>query len=172
MKEFLSDLAGEFEDAEYAHSYMESHTVSRLAAQIYALRKQRGWSQAELAERAGIAQERVSKIESADFDSLTMKTLHKFARAFDIDLRIAFVSFSAGILDVAKLDPVKLEVCSRDVDIPRFKRNVSSVGWTSTGISAPVLTTPISSMPLEASAAPTLVGTWQSAAPKVMAVMQ
>jgi transcriptional regulator with XRE-family HTH domain len=117
MKEFFNRLKQDFADKEYAHSYMESHTVSRLAAQIHALRIQRGWSQEQLAEHSGIAQERISKIESADFDSLTMKTLQKFSRAFDVNLFIAFDSFCHGILDVANLNREQLEVKSREEDL-------------------------------------------------------
>lgn len=117
MKEFFNNLKQDFADEEYAHSYMESHVVSRLAAQIHALRNQRGWSQDQLAARSGIAQERISKIESADFDSLTMKTLQKFSRAFDVNLHIAFESFSSGILDVANLNREQLEVKSREEDL-------------------------------------------------------
>lgn len=117
MKEFFNRLKLEFSDKEYAHSYMESHAVSRLAAQIYALRKQRGWSQEKLAAETGIAQETISKIESANFNSLTMKTLHKFSRAFDVNLHIAFESFSLGILDVANLNREQLEVISREDDL-------------------------------------------------------
>ena len=117
MKEFFDRLKKDFADKEYAHSYMEGHVVSRLAAQIHALRKQRGWSQDQLAIQTGIAQERISKIESADFDSLTMKTLEKFSRAFDVNLHIAFEPFSRGILDVANLSREQLEVNSREADL-------------------------------------------------------
>ena len=117
MKKFFNRLKEDFADKQYAHSYMESHAVSRLAAQIHALRIQRGWSQEQLADISGIAQERISKIESADFDSLTMKTLHKFSKAFDVNLHIAFDSFSRGILDVANLSPANLEVKSREEDL-------------------------------------------------------
>lgn len=161
MKDFLNELVDEFADEEVAHAYMESHAVTRIAAQIYALRKQRRWSQADLANRAGIAQERVSKIESADFTSLTMKTLHKLARAFDVDVRIAFTSFSDGILDVAKLDPAKLQVCSRDADLARFKRYVGKEGWTSTGVTPPVQTSVGGAIRLQSVSAPALVREWQ-----------
>lgn len=117
MKEFFNNLKQDFADKDYAHSYMESHVVSRLAAQIHALRNQRGWSQEQLAAHSGIAQERISKIESANFDSLTMKTLQKFSRAFDVNLHVAFEPFSRGILDVANLNRERLEVISRGEDL-------------------------------------------------------
>lgn len=164
MKEFLSDLVAEFGDAEYAHSYMESHSVSRIAAQIYALRKQRGWSQADLAQRAGIAQERISKIESADFDSLTMKTLQKFARAFDVNVHVAFTSFSDGIIDVAKLDPAKLQVCSREADLGHFKSYNETSIWRSHGINIPLQTTTTAAVGPSV-VSPASVGAWQTLPP-------
>lgn len=121
MKSFVERLVKDFEDREYAHSYMEAHAVSRIAAQIFALRKDRGWSQKQLAEKAGIAQERVSKIESADFESLTMKTLQKFSAAFDVNLFIHFETFSAGIMDVANLGADALRTPARDADLREFK---------------------------------------------------
>ncbi|UOD28811.1 XRE family transcriptional regulator [Massilia violaceinigra] len=126
MNGLLKTLVAEFADAEYAHAYMESHRITRLAAQIHSLRKQRGLSQAELAQRVGITQERVCKIEDADFESLTMRTLHKFACAFDVDLRISFSEFSSGILDVAKLDSEKLRVDDREQDLENFKKSINS----------------------------------------------
>jgi len=117
MKEFFNQLAQDFGDKDYAHAYMEAHTISRIAAQIHAIRKQRGWSQQELAEKSGIAQERISKIESADFTSLTMKTLQKLSRAFDVHLHIAFESFSEGIMDIANLHSEELEVASRPTNL-------------------------------------------------------
>lgn len=117
MKELFSRLADDFADKEYAHSYMEGHAVSRIAAQIYVLRRQRGLSQEELSEISGIAQERISKIESADFSSLTMKTLQKLSRAFDVHLHIAFEPFTRGIIDVGNLHPWQLEVPRRADDL-------------------------------------------------------
>lgn len=119
MKKFFNRLKQDFADKEYAHSYMESHAVSRLAAQIHALRIQRGWSQEQLAEHSGVAQTRISKIESADFTSLTMKTLQKFSQAFDVNLHIAYEPFSHGILDIANLRKDQLEVASREDDLAR-----------------------------------------------------
>ena len=121
MNELTNKLSEEFSDMEYAHSYMEAHSVTRISAQIYALRKQRGWSQEELSIESGIAQERISKIESADFDSLTIKTLRKFAHAFDINLKITFQTFSEGILDLVNLNAKKMEAESRELDLQRFK---------------------------------------------------
>lgn len=128
MNELANKLLAEFEDKEYAHAYMESHVVSRIAAQIHALRKQRKWSQVQLANKANLAQERVSKIESADFDSLTLKTLRKFSEAFDVHLNVEFVPFSEGILDVLNIDPKRLEVRGREEDLKGLRLRESMDG--------------------------------------------
>lgn len=120
MNELRSNLAKEFLDKEYAHAYMHANCVSRIAAQIHALRKQRGLSQEQLAELAGVKQERISKIESGSFDSLTMKTLHKLAEAFDTNLLIKFQPFSDGILDIINLSAAALKVASREEDLHAF----------------------------------------------------
>lgn len=117
MSELTKKLISEFSDYDYAHAYMEAHAVSRIAAQVHAIRKQRGWSQSELAEKSGMAQERVSKIESADFESVTLKTLNKFAEAFDVHLHVSFVPFSQGIVDVANITSKGLEVEPRKTDL-------------------------------------------------------
>lgn len=125
MNKITGRLTEEFADKEYAHSYMESHTISRIAAQIHAMRKDRGWSQKDLSERSGIAQERISKIESADFNSLTLTTLRKFSRAFDVDLQIALIPFSKGISDVATMTKSNLVIADRESDLrpPMGKAN-------------------------------------------------
>ena len=134
MKELFERLANDFADKEYAHSYMEGHAVSRIAAQVYALRRQRGWSQEELSKMSGLAQERISKIESADFSSLTMKTFHKLSRAFDVHLHIAFEPFTKGIADVGKLHREQLEVVSRAENLATRFSDESS--WTRSGVSS------------------------------------
>jgi len=124
MNELLKDLSEEFRDPDFAHAYMEGHSVSRIAAQIHALRKQRGWTQAELAKKSGIAQERISLLESADFESLTLKTLNKLSRAFDVNLKVNFESFSDGIIDVVKLNPENLAVTPREPDLKALRINI------------------------------------------------
>lgn len=123
MSALVNLLANEFADKDYAHGYMEGHLISRIAAQIHALRKQRGWSQLELAEKAGTSQERVSKIESADFSSLTLKSLLKFSEAFDVNLHVTYNSFCEGILDVANLEPERLKVASRTESLHDIKNH-------------------------------------------------
>ena len=119
MSDMYRKLRKEFKSKEYAHGYMESFCVDRIASQIHTLRKQRNLSQEELSVLSGIAQERISKLESGDFSSITMKTLNKLSRAFDVNLVIKFESFSQAISDVIGLSEHFLQVASRSEDLAK-----------------------------------------------------
>ena len=106
-------LMADFANKEYAHSQMQSNCVERIAAQIRALRKQRMLSQKDLAKLSGFTQERISKIESGNFDSLTMTTLNRLAEAFDVKLCIEFKSVSDGIQDIVDLSSASHNIASR-----------------------------------------------------------
>lgn len=128
MKELGKNLAAEFMNEEYAHSYMDSFFNMYLAAQIKRLREQRGWSQEDLANNAGMKQERISVLEDVDYDAWTAKTLRKLARAFDVSLKISFESFDNAILDVMNLKSEKLELDSREKALQNFNELALKVG--------------------------------------------
>jgi transcriptional regulator with XRE-family HTH domain len=117
MNELADILAKEFEDHEYAHAYIQAHVLDRMAMQVYALRTQQGWTQAELAEKSGIGQGKISMIETGDFGSLTLKTLFKLAQAFDVAPVVQFCKFSETIKDVTELHSNSLAVPNRMADL-------------------------------------------------------
>lgn len=127
MNELQNKLVEEFEDAEYAHGYMEGHLHDKLVAQIYWTRKSRGLTQAELAQKAGMAQEQISKIESGEFDSLTMKTLRKLARALDVNLRIEFEQFSNAVYDVCHQTIEAMQIQDRLKSLNELKLSTTSI---------------------------------------------
>lgn len=120
MSELRKRLAEEFADAEYAHAYLGENSNMRLAAQVRALRVQRNWSQQDLAERAGMKQARISKIEQADFDSLSLTTLRRLAAAFDVGLSVKFDSIANVVNDFLLLSPAILVCESRPASIERL----------------------------------------------------
>lgn len=123
MKELGERLSEEFADKEYAHAYAEEYGNLFIAAQIKALREQRGLTQAQLAESAGMKQERISALENVDYDAWTVKTLRKLARTFDAHLRVSFVPFSHAILDVVNFSRDRLTVIPREADLDRFRKH-------------------------------------------------
>jgi transcriptional regulator with XRE-family HTH domain len=59
--------------------------VTPLVLRIRELRERQGWSQAELARRAGVAQSMVSRLERGRLESVHLPTLEKLARALGCD---------------------------------------------------------------------------------------
>lgn len=117
MFELSNTLSQEFIDKEYAHGYMQSHLLDQLALQVHVLRNQRNLSQKQLAELSGVPQSKISKIETGDFESLSVKTLFKLAEAFDIATHLEFYSFVDGIQDVVNVSVEKLKVPCRTDDL-------------------------------------------------------
>jgi transcriptional regulator with XRE-family HTH domain len=66
-----------------------------VASQIRALRQQRGFTQRELAGRAGMVQEAISTLETAAH-SPTVRTLKRIADALDVTLEVRFVPSTRG----------------------------------------------------------------------------
>jgi transcriptional regulator with XRE-family HTH domain len=122
MKKLSDELARDFEDHEYAHVYIQSHVLDRLAMQVYALRNLRGLNQTELAELSGIGQGKISKIETGDFESLNLKTLFKLAEALDVAPVVKFESFTSAIDDVTELKIASLNVPKRTDDLHARRR--------------------------------------------------
>lgn len=127
MNAIQDKLIREFADPEYAHTYMGSHTIDRIAGQVYWTRKKRGWTQDQLADNAGMAQERISKIEAGDFTSLTMKTLRKLAEALDVNLRVELEPFSHGIMSVCNQSRSQLELPARDESLRLLQQSLGFV---------------------------------------------
>jgi transcriptional regulator with XRE-family HTH domain len=82
----LQDWERELESDEgYRRAAGELKPFLDLADDILAARLRRGWSQADLAERAGTKQANISRIESG-LANPTLKFLQKLADALDIEL--------------------------------------------------------------------------------------
>jgi len=62
--------------------------------QIGALRKERKWSQQELAERSGVTQGVISKAEDPDNGNLTVNTILRIANGFDVVFVGKFVPYT------------------------------------------------------------------------------
>lgn len=161
MSEWVENLVEQFADKEYAHAYLAEHGNMLLAAQIRALREMRGLTQSQLADLAGMKQERISALENVEYDAWTVKTLRKLAEAFDTGLQVSFVPVSQAIMNVANVSADALKIASRAEDLEDFRRHriVHSRGqWTAVNHCRLASVTPIAPrQPI----APTKQG-WQS----------
>jgi transcriptional regulator with XRE-family HTH domain len=95
MNELTEKLREEFHDKETREVYAEDFLNTYIATQIKTLREQAGWTQAELAERAGMKQERISILEDVNYSSWTANVLKRIAKAFDMRLSIKIESFGS-----------------------------------------------------------------------------
>ena len=60
-------------------------TMTPIALRVKELRTAKGWSQAELARRAGIRRATVNRLENAQIRSLNVEVLEKLARVLEVD---------------------------------------------------------------------------------------
>lgn len=95
-------------DKEYRDSFVASNIANTVASQINALREQRGWTQKDLAKRAGMAQSRISSLEDPNLENFEIVTLKRLASAFDVAVVVRFVPFSELASWTAELSENKL----------------------------------------------------------------
>ena len=124
MKQF-SGLEVEFEDEEYSHVYLNELLNIYLATQIRVLREQRGWTQGALAERCGMKQEAISRLEQSDYGSWSIKTLECLARAFDVALFVSFEHFGETIRRMRELTRTRLQRTSRREELQGLEQLAS-----------------------------------------------
>lgn len=140
MSESLKQvLLSEFADKAYAHSYMHTHLLERLAAQIYATRANRELSQVELAKLSKIPQAKLSKLECAEVESFTLATLLKLAKALDVAVNVEFEPFSCVARRADAMDSVNFAVPSRAADLTcaAALNSLLQPMWTTVPVSAP-----------------------------------
>ena len=77
---------------EFRYDYDEEFQKTFIAAQIRALREDRGWTQTELAKRVKTGQSQISEMEG-DYNSWSVRTLRKLAREFGVRLSVSFESW-------------------------------------------------------------------------------
>lgn len=79
---FLADL-------EVQQAYQDLSPRFALVRQLIELREQRGWSQRELAERAGMKQPQLARLETGQVEP-KLDTLQRLAKAMGCQVRISF----------------------------------------------------------------------------------
>jgi len=78
---------------EYAGEYASTPSLD-LALLIVNARKSRHLTQQQLAELSGTRQPAISRLESGDYESCSIKTLSTIARVLKKSLKISFADFS------------------------------------------------------------------------------
>lgn len=101
-------------EKESRDGFVAAHIEEGLAFQIHKTRRARGWTKAELAERAGMTQERISRLEEPNYGRYTISTLQRLAAAFDVALIVRFAPFSQLVDHIVDLS-------AEDIAVPGFE---------------------------------------------------
>ncbi|MBI4454896.1 MAG: helix-turn-helix transcriptional regulator [Acidobacteria bacterium] len=116
----------------YRHAFVEEKVRTSIAAQIKAIREQRGYdSQMKLATEMGKTPSWICRLENPNQSPPTISTLLELAEAFDVDLTVEFTPFSALLR--------KLDNLSRDTFlVPGFEEEFQEAEQTTAPISKPM----------------------------------
>ena len=119
-------LIEELKDKRYRDAFISAHIDTGIPFQIRAIRKQRKWTQKELADHAGMLQERISVAENPNYSRFNLKTLKKIAAAFDVALIVRYVPFSELVKWELDLSPESLQAVSFNED-SYFKPPITTI---------------------------------------------
>ncbi len=111
MYEFLEQkkLNEYLSNPDVRHLYLDSSIRHMLAMQLRSMREARHWSQAEVGEKAGgMKQSAIARIEDPEYNSMSLSSLKRLAKAFDVALIVRFAPFSEFISWTTQLDEKRL----------------------------------------------------------------
>ena len=92
IKKVDDHLKEELKDPQFREFYELEAQKFQAVKRIIAARIKYGWSQADLAEKAGVTQQHISKIENGEFTNLL--ALEKLLGFFGLAIRVSVVSLS------------------------------------------------------------------------------
>ena len=87
VTDFELEISQKLKEKRFRDYFFQAESRYEIARQIRQLRQKRGMRQADLAEKSGMPQSSVSRIEQAEYSGWTYKTLCKVASALDARLR-------------------------------------------------------------------------------------
>ena len=115
ITEKAENLWRKFQSRDYREAYVDSRLGTSVAFQVAAMREDRGWTQAELAQKMDAQQPLVSRIERGD--SVTLSTIKRIAAAFGVAVEVSFVPFSEFAKSVVA-ERLDRHVASFEDDMP------------------------------------------------------
>jgi transcriptional regulator with XRE-family HTH domain len=144
MSTIFDRMRQSFPDKDYRHTYANGLVDSKLATQLKVLREQRGWTQAQLAEKCGMQQARISVLEDVNYSSWSISTLRRIGKAFDLWLDVEWKEFGEVPRTLHDMNRETLERESFDDD-PIFHEQVAASSEVQTSTNA-VIESPTSKL--------------------------
>lgn len=86
-------------NAEARKAFVEAELINGLAHQIRVLRKQREWTQQDLALRLNTTQGAISRLEDPSYGRFSVKSLLALGEVFDVALHVRFLPFSKFLVE-------------------------------------------------------------------------
>ena len=127
MSTIFDRMRQSFPDKDYRHTYANGLVDSKLATQLKVLREQRGLTQAQLAEKCGMQQARISVLEDVNYSSWSISTLRRIGKAFDLWLDVEWKEFGELPRTLQNMSRETLECESFEND-PLFHEEVAAAG--------------------------------------------
>jgi transcriptional regulator with XRE-family HTH domain len=116
---------GKLKSKAYRHAYVASHIDQGMAFQIRALRESRGWDQKQLAAKIGLkSQSAIARVEDPSYGKLSISTIKKLAKAFDVGILVKFVPFSRVLTETANLSSVALAPVGFEEELPALETSI------------------------------------------------
>ena len=94
----------------YRDAYVSEHVRASVAYQIQALREKMGLSQTAFAEKVGMKQSVISRLENPNYGKVTVQTLLQVALALDIAILVRFCSYPEFLEKLSNVSPEALAV--------------------------------------------------------------
>ena len=94
MTKLNDALAQKMQNPEFRQAFDECEQEFQIAQQLTKLRKQKGYTQKELAEKAHTSQSAIARLESGQHQNLTLAFLQRVSRALGLMPEIRFRNLS------------------------------------------------------------------------------
>jgi transcriptional regulator with XRE-family HTH domain len=116
-------LKKRLQSKEHRIAFVSATVAQTIPLQMRALRlsKYRNWTQKQLSQIAQVKQSWVSNCENPKYDKFSVRTLKKFAAAFDVGLVVRFVPFSELVESEVNMSEKSLEVPNFENEKDYFK---------------------------------------------------
>jgi len=93
---------------EVRHLYLDSSIRHLLAMQLRSMREAMEWLQSDVGKRAEMKQSAIARLEDPRYSSMTLSTLKRLAKVFDVALIVRFAPFSEFISWVTSVNEPSL----------------------------------------------------------------
>lgn len=118
----LSKLWDKLRTLRYRKAFAAAQLKKSVPFQIRTMRVQHGWTQQELAKRAGLPQGTISRCENPNYGELSFNTVLAIANGFDVAFVGKFVPFSELAREFAEYSEESVIVPSFVEEDDQFRR--------------------------------------------------